>query len=110
MPEVISKHVGTMHVGVRLVCYEDRDPAWVFLPDPVVKGRYVRAPRIFTEIACDLCGSPAGVPCINRRTGHYHSGSGHHVRKMAAYKHAKRPGYATLPQDVISKDEWGWLP
>lgn len=56
-----------MSDGVRVVAFEDRQGAFVFVPVPEERARYVRTYWCAVVAACPACGAAAGEPCWGGR-------------------------------------------
>lgn len=72
------------------VAFESRDGKFVFVRDPLLRGRYIRTDKSVLISACPFCGSDAGVPCKSSR-GNSYSGSTHVVRNIKS---------GSLPKEV----------
>jgi hypothetical protein len=52
---------------------------FAFVPHPVARGVWFRTHPCVAFVACDMCPSTTGVPCVNKR-GDYLSGT-HYGRR-----------------------------
>lgn len=109
-------HLLREHLSQRahVVAYQDRDPAWIFVPDTFNRGRYCRVPYWFAFTTCEHCGALEGQPCVSDKGGKSYTGvdRSHTLRRAQANRRenlilrefAKRGP----PEDVIDDDHELW--
>lgn len=83
---------------VRFVAYEGRK-TWgqVFVPDPLLRGRYILTHRCVALVPCPQCRSMVNEPCQGRQ-GY---GSGAHVVRMSAARFHR----GTPVDDCVAREE-----
>lgn len=75
--------------SIRLVAYESRNPAMIFVAVPNEVGRYVRTDRSVALVACPQCKAVAGEPCKSRGTRY--TGGTHYARRIVARQISGKP-------------------
>lgn len=68
---------------ISLVAYEDRNPAFLFVAVPNLRGRYVRTDKCVAFVGCPVCHSTVGEPC-KAAGGDGYGGTTHFKRRLAA--------------------------
>lgn len=85
---------------ISLVAYADRDPRFVFVLDPSLRGRYLRTdPSV--AVACPSCEARAGEPCFTLRDGVNRYQSTTHVARRSKAQHES----AAHPGDIVGDPE-----
>jgi len=96
---------GVITPTIRLVAYEARDNAFIFVAIPDQRGRYVRTDRSVAFVSCSQCRATVGEPCKGRNGDGYGSLT-HYVRRNEARKFWGRIADDVLENAPSVPDAW----
>lgn len=90
-----------------VVTYADRHHAFIFVPVPDHRGRYLRTDKSVALVPCRQCKSPVGLPCTSPG-GDGWSGTTHRIRRMDAKNADNRSAVHDITSDDDQPEELAW--
>lgn len=91
-----------MTPAIRLIAYESRNPAQIFVAVPDQRGRYILTDRSVAMVACPQCKSVVAEPCRSRLG---YCGGTHYARRNLARKMAITKSHAPDQLDDLDVRE-----